>query len=164
MSINAGPLRKILELEYKKGYADSAVIGGLDRFLRNWADQAVESIAKPRQLTRFRKLLSNPNYASLTQPQRKEWIGSVLNFLDEIERGEENKGGAGLSPPVVKPSSKVKVSTATVSQSLDAPITVIKGISTSLATRFNKLGVKTVRDLLYFFPNRHLDYSQTKSI
>ena len=164
MSINAGPLRKILELEHKKGYADSAVIGGLDRFLRNWAGQAVESITRPRQLTRFRKLLSNPDYGSLTQPQRKEWIDGVLDFLDEIERGEEKKGEARLAPPSIKPTSKMRVPTATVKQSLDAPITVVKGISSSLATRFNKLGVKTVRDLLYFFPNRHLDYSQTKSI
>jgi len=33
-----------------------------------------------------------------------------------------------------------------------------------LATKFGKLGVKTVRDLLYFFPHRHLDYSQRKFI
>ncbi|MCL0047423.1 ATP-dependent DNA helicase RecG, partial [Thermodesulfovibrionales bacterium] len=37
-------------------------------------------------------------------------------------------------------------------------------MSSSLATKFNKLGVKTIRDLLYFFPRRHLDYSQRKSI
>jgi len=34
----------------------------------------------------------------------------------------------------------------------DASITTIKGISTSFAGKFGKLGVKTIRDLLYFFP------------
>ncbi|GAI84725.1 unnamed protein product, partial [marine sediment metagenome] len=48
--------------------------------------------------------------------------------------------------------------------SIDSPITVIKGISSSLATKFGRLGVKAVRDLLYFFPHRHLDYSQKKFI
>jgi ATP-dependent DNA helicase RecG len=47
---------------------------------------------------------------------------------------------------------------------LDSPITTVRGISTSLATKFGKLGVKTVRDLLYFFPHRHLDYSRIKHI
>ena len=47
---------------------------------------------------------------------------------------------------------------------LEAPVTVIKGISDKLATKFDKLGVKTVRDLLYFFPHRHVDYSQHKFI
>ena len=29
-------LKRILELEEKKGYTDKVVVGGLDRFLRNW--------------------------------------------------------------------------------------------------------------------------------
>ncbi|GAH96029.1 unnamed protein product, partial [marine sediment metagenome] len=40
----------------------------------------------------------------------------------------------------------------------------LRGVSTSLAAKFNRLGVKTIRDLLYFFPHRHLDYSQRKYI
>ncbi len=48
--------------------------------------------------------------------------------------------------------------------SLDSPITSIRGISSSLALKFGRLGVSTVRDLLYFFPRRHLDYSQIKPI
>jgi len=165
LSINAEPLRKILDLEHNKGYVDSAVIGGLDRFLRNWAGQAIESITKPKQLNRFRKLhLNNSNYASLTKQQRKQWVSDVLDFLGEVERGEGEKVEAELPPPAVKPSSGVTVSRTVASQSIDSPITVIRGISSTLATKFNKLGVKTVRDLLYFFPHRHLDYSQRKFI
>jgi ATP-dependent DNA helicase RecG len=33
-----------------------------------------------------------------------------------------------------------------------------------VAARFHRLGVKTIRDLLYFFPHRHLDFSQRKPI
>ena len=165
MSTNVEPLRKILDLEHKKGYVDSAVIGGLDRFLRNWAGQAIESITEPQQLNRFRKLrLINSNYASLTKQQRKQWVNDVLDFLDEVERGEGEKVEAKLPPLTGKPSSRAKVPAPVVRQSIDSPITVVRGISSSLATKFNKLGVKTVRDLLYFFPHRHLDYSQRKSI
>ena len=32
------------------------------------------------------------------------------------------------------------------------------------AAKFGKLGVKTIRDMLYFFPQRHLDYSKIKQI
>jgi len=74
LSINVEPLRKILELEHKKGYVDSAVIGGLDRFLGKWAGQAIESITNPQLLNRFRKLMVNSNYASLTKQQRIEWV------------------------------------------------------------------------------------------
>ena len=77
MLLNDEPLRKILGLERKKGYLDTAVIGGLDKFLHRWADQAVESINNPRLLNRFRQLV-NPGYSSLTRQQRQKWINSML--------------------------------------------------------------------------------------
>ncbi|GAI98495.1 unnamed protein product [marine sediment metagenome] len=46
--LNTESLRKILKLEHRKGYADSAVFGGLDKFLKNWAGQAIGSITDPR--------------------------------------------------------------------------------------------------------------------
>ena len=165
MSINVEPLRKILELEHKKGYGDSAVIGGLDRFLRNWAGQAIESITSPQQLTRFHELrLTSPNYASLTKQQRQQWVSNVLDFLAEAEAGEGEKVEA--QPPSVagRLPSKPTVHPTAPKESIDSPITVIRGVSSSLATKFNKLGVNTVRDLLYLFPHRHLDYSQRRFI
>ena len=162
--MNVAPLRKILELESKKGYLDSAVIGGLDRFLSNWAGQVTESITNPQLLNRFNKLhLANSNYALLTKESRQEWLKSVLDFLAEIEP-ERDRDEAKLPSVASRSSPKPKLNRTVLNQSIDSPITVIRGISASLATKFNKLGVKTVRDLLYFFPHRHLDYSQRKPI
>jgi len=79
LPIDVGPLHKILELECEKGYSDSAVFGGLDKFLQRWSGQTVGSITDPQLLSRFQKLrLVNSNYASLTREQRKHWVGSVL--------------------------------------------------------------------------------------
>jgi len=175
--INTEPLRKVLELEHKKGYLDSAVFGGLDKFLRNWTGQAIGSITNSQLLSRFHKLhLINSSYASLTREQRKEWVKSVLEWVAEAERMEEEKGGDKLPEESIMPSSsprltparrlssRVRRQSTVANQSIDSPITVIRGVSSSLATRFKRLGVNTVRDLLYFFPRRHLDYSQTKFI
>jgi len=52
-SLNTESLRKILELECRKGYTDSTVFGGLDKFLRNWAGQAIASVTDPQLLNRF---------------------------------------------------------------------------------------------------------------
>ena len=164
LSIDIGSLRKILELEQKKGYLDSAVIGGLDRFLRNWSGPAVESIASPRLLSRFRKLgLAKFNYASLNEQQRKEWAEGLLDFLNELQHGRGERSRAKPVPAIGKSPSRAR-QPSTTPRSLDLPINVIMGISSNLATKFNKLGVKTIRDLLYFFPNRHLDYSQRKTV
>ncbi|MFC1902724.1 ATP-dependent DNA helicase RecG [Chloroflexota bacterium] len=178
MPINAEPLRKVLELEHKKGYLDSAVFGGLERFLRNWTGQTIESITDPRLLDRFHKLhLIDSNYASLTEEQRREWVKGVLRWIDEAEQVENGKGGAKLPeesikpPPSPKPdpttgrsSSMARRRSAVTDQSIDSPVTILKGVSQSLAAKFKRLGVNTIRDLLYFFPRRHLDYSQRKFI
>jgi len=166
LPIDNRPLRKVLALEQNKDYTDSAVIGGLDRFMRKWAERAAESITTPRQLKNFHQLnLLNSSYASMTKPQRQDWVKSILDFLDEAEHKEIKSQKAKLPPiPKVTKPAKPRVPTPVTTQSLDSPITIIKGISANMAAKFNKLGVKTVRDLLYFFPHRHLDYSQRKTI
>ena len=165
MAVNVKPLRQILKLECQKGYLDSVVIGGLDRFLRRWASQATESTTNPQLLAHLRKLhLINSKYALLSKEQRKKWVKGVLSFLAELEQQGEERGEAKLAPLANQPVSGQKRQKAVASKSLDLPITAVKGISSSLAVKFNKLGVNTVRDLLYFFPHRHLDYSQRKYI
>ena len=165
MSINAEPLRKILELEHQKGYLDSAVIGGLDKLLQGWAAKVMPLITSTQLLTRFQQLhLANPDYAAKTKQQRKQWVGDVLNWLADAMPETEGKATTVATPKARPPSSKRRTPIVPSKQSLDSPITVIRGVSSTLATKFKKLGVQTIRDLLYFFPHRHLDYSQRKSI
>ncbi|UCB43942.1 MAG: ATP-dependent DNA helicase RecG [Dehalococcoidales bacterium] len=157
-------LRKILKLELSKGYADTAVIGGLDRFLQNWSGPAIASISNRRLLGRFRKLgLDKPHYATLTREQRQQWAAEVLNLLEEILAEAEKKPGPKSAPRTSHPTPRAR-QPGPVAGSLDSPITVVKGISASTATRFEKLGVRTIRDLLYLFPHRHLDYSRIKTV
>ncbi|MDD5288767.1 MAG: ATP-dependent DNA helicase RecG, partial [Dehalococcoidales bacterium] len=165
--IDTSSLRKILELEQRKGYSDSAVFGGLDKFFRQWTEKTSGAITNRPLLTKFHKLrLDNSKYASLTPPQRQEWVKDVLDFATELERGKTDKSApAGkVAVKAEKPPIKQKMPKIVSGQSLDASITAIKGISTSLSVRFGKLGVKTIRDLLYFFPSRHIDYSQMKTV
>ena len=166
--MNVEPLRKILELEQKKGYVDSAVIGGLDKFLRNWTGQAIESVTNPHLLKRFHQLVVKSSYASLTRQPRKEWVNAVLSLIAEIESGDAGEVKRPKKPPAPPARKKARITDRPPAQikggSIESPIIIAKGISTSLAAKFGKLGVKTVRDLLYFFPHRHLDYSQVKVI
>jgi ATP-dependent DNA helicase RecG len=168
MPINAESLLKILSLEKQRGCADTAVIGGLDKFLANWSAGAVESLNTHRVLRQFHKLFK-PGYGTMSREQRAVWIDNVFTFVKDLE----NKDNKIESPPKnntpspvrKKPALKAAVSSpVSGNQALDVPVTAVKGISTALSSRFNKMGVKTVRDLLYFFPHRHLDYSKLKTI
>ncbi|MFC1860887.1 ATP-dependent DNA helicase RecG [Chloroflexota bacterium] len=168
MSVNIESLYKVLDLEKKKGCLNSAVIGGLDRFLCNWSDKVIHSVTNPELLDRFYKLhLIKPDYASLTPQQRHNWIDNVLLFLANIEHMEAEDSDKNPKSKSRKPARTLPGKTTITNelgiipdQSLDSSITVVKGINASLAKKLEKLGVLTIRDLLYFFPNRHLDYSQ----
>jgi ATP-dependent DNA helicase RecG len=162
LALNDGPLRKVLELESAKGYADTAVIGGLDKFLRRWAAQAMASITTPSLLAQFRKLrLDDPKYASLTREQRRKWLADILAFLESIK---EEKAEVKPPPKKVAPRKRPVAVPKATGQSLDLPITSLQGVSTAMAAKFRRLGVQTIRELLYFFPHRHLDYSRTNYI
>ena len=165
--IDVSSLRKILELEQKKGYSDSTVFGGLDKFIRQWSDKTIPLITDRSLIPGFQKLhLRDSKYASLTPQQRQDWVRHVLEFAAELEHGKVAKSApipkltAKLTRPALKPVAPVIISR----QSLDTSITTIKGISTGFAVKFGKLGVRTIRDFLYFFPSRHLDYSRMKTV
>lgn len=172
MPVNFEPLRKILELEQKKGYDNSAVFGGLERFLANWAGPATQSLASPQLVKRFRELCRvGSGYTAMSYPERKVWADSMFEFASKAESTKKETTPAAKarkSPSATKTATKApkpaKLSSPGSGYSPDSPIMVVKGISTGLSGKFAKLGVKTIRDLLYFFPHRHIDYSQKKTI
>ncbi|HEU65045.1 MAG TPA: ATP-dependent DNA helicase RecG [Chloroflexi bacterium] len=153
-------LRNVLELECRKGYTDKAVIGGLDKYLHKQAERIRHSVSNPQLLKDFGKLdLANANYASYSPDERKRWIANVLGWLDKLEKPVESCQMSAIS--------RQKAATAPSqrrTEGLDSPITIIKGITPGVASKFARLNVGSVRDLLYFFPRRYVDYSRRKLI
>jgi ATP-dependent DNA helicase RecG len=47
---------------------------------------------------------------------------------------------------------------------MNAPLTVLNGVGKVMADKYESVGVKTLGDLLYYFPRRYDDYSQLKPI
>ncbi len=157
-------LRRVLELEQRRGYDNTAVIGGLDRFLRNWGTKGRDFITTPRYLSRFHELhLDNADYSSLSREERKVWTTNVLAFLTLLESPPKSVRTRS-APKKKSPARKIEEPKGAWGGPLDVLVTRIKGISTVLASRFGKLGVSTVRDLLYFFPHRYLNYSDERHI
>ncbi|HVN56230.1 MAG TPA: ATP-dependent DNA helicase RecG [Anaerolineaceae bacterium] len=54
--------------------------------------------------------------------------------------------------------------TAAAKLGLSAPLTVLPGIGPKHAETLSRLGLKTLGDMLYYFPRRYDDYSQLKTI
>ncbi len=52
----------------------------------------------------------------------------------------------------------------TVMTLLTADVTAVPGVGPSVATRLHALGIRTVRDLLFYYPREHRDYSKLEKI
>jgi ATP-dependent DNA helicase RecG len=143
----------------------------------------------PQLLSGFDELnLAKSNYGSYGVDERKKWMANVLGWLDEMEGKTNQKSSqeSVISRQETKASSQEsgvrRQETEASSQEpgvrrqetgdssqrrregLDSPITVLKGIAPTVANKFAKLNVRTLGDLLYFFPRRYVDYSRRKPI
>ena len=178
-------LRNVIELEAQRDYNNSAVVGGMDRFLERWHHQmAILIPAGPDSSPLFQQ-----RYAELSPVQRKQWaklwLGLIENgapvasaVLDSHEPPPTNGLPAhepSLSEEAPSPlsaaSERVTISRSRpafrlppAGQSVDASVDRLRGISSRMSERLKRLDVATVRDLLYLFPRRHEDYSNVVRI
>ncbi|MHB8086045.1 MAG: ATP-dependent DNA helicase RecG [Dehalococcoidia bacterium] len=157
-------LAVILKLETNNGYSDRAVIGGLDKFLHKWAAENLANKSPSSHAARLRSLLfEGSDYAAKSNSERKQWVQKVLDELDKKEAGGEKRKQEIKTPPTIS-KQPPPVQKVTTGLALDMPVTAIKGVGENIAGRLAKLGVDRVRDLLYNFPRRFLDFSSKRTI
>ena len=176
MSLSIDKLRSVIALERKKTFQNTAVIGGLDKFLANWATEAAPLISDKTRLAKFRNIFTTFDYAALPMAERAAALDNLIAFVEGIETAPVAR--KIISPKTVSetpsqvaepaPSYRKKpAKTASITpppSSLALPVTALKGINEATSARFKKLGIKNIRDLLYHFPARHVDYSHTAKI
>ena len=150
-------LRNILALESKNGYQNRAVAGGLDRFLERLRADPVPHPAL-RELIGLGML--NVAYGALSAERRETWVREAERVIGETPaaparaaKPQKPKAPAQTKPPEPPPAV-----------TLDSPVTSLRSVSRGTAGKLERLRVATVRELLYLFPNRHLDYSQRRTV
>jgi ATP-dependent DNA helicase RecG len=163
--IEVEPLRTILQMESQRGYSNTTVVGGLDRYIVHWARQSKNRSVFPKELNYFKKAqFSSSYYASLDEQKRKLWIAKLLNWLNAIEEPTVSEPQIQKQERYHIPIDKSKASPIPPPNTIDSPVTVLKGIKAAMAAKLGRLCIKTIRDILYFFPRRHIDYTVRKPI
>jgi ATP-dependent DNA helicase RecG len=156
-------LRAILNLEIKNGYADRAVIGGLDKYIQKWVRENLPASATSAGPARLQSLLlSLPPYAEKGKPERAAWIEQVLKATGGPPAVQKKTTQKKITPSSPRIAKSAPSSTAVAG--LDSALTVIKGVGDTIAKKLARLGTNTIRDLLYFFPRRFMDFSQRRTI
>jgi len=143
-------LTKILTLEAGQDYRGRSVMGGLDRFLDRWANEVQEAGADPETVAVARRWAERfAGYNELSSAERQAVVTEALAWLQTRQAVAPLPSAPPRVAPVLGP---------------DAPVTVIQGVSKTMERNLARLGITTVRDLLYHFPRRYDDFSQLKKI
>ncbi|MEC9309226.1 MAG: ATP-dependent DNA helicase RecG [Chloroflexota bacterium] len=170
-------LHHILQLEQSRGHDDKAVAGGLDKFLVYWHTPINEFLSANPELPHP----LHPDYSAFSTEQRIIWTSDWLETLEHASFTENPSPLDTSSSPTpsissVTPKQREDVSDARAAQvnhlrgertyglGLDIPIDRLRGISSKLSSKFAKLDVTSIRDLLYHFPRRYNDFSRTYKI
>ena len=150
-------LRKILAMEAANGFQDQAVQGGLDRFLATMRSDTAHPAVRSLE---DRGMLS-VEYRALDEPRRQRWTEEVEHLLAPYAPASppSRRAAARRPPPGLAPPSR-----PAPPATLDSPASALRSVTRTHILRLAKLGVETVHDLVFLFPNRHLDYSKRRTV
>ena len=139
---NLEQVKKAVEIEVKHKYIN---INGKSKSFSSFICSVLrKEIKQNPDNPKWKVLLEHfERYPMETVPSRKK---SIERFVSVVK-------AQYIDPPKSEPVSADK---KPLSQ---ADVTYIKGVGPKIAYIFNKLGIYTASDLLYYFPRKHIDYS-----
>lgn len=139
--IKIGTLIELLNKEIVSGFSDGTVVGGVDKFLLKNAHQ-------------LKPVLGNIKaYSRLDQSNRMQWVEQILKTLSIYN-----------SPDFIYKSQKFRI------EFLNQKIDQIPKVNLPRKTKihsiklFSELGIKTIFDLITYFPSRYNDFSDIRKI
>ena len=141
-------------METSNGFQDQAVTGGLDRFLRNLERAPAQHPAM--QVLAEHGMLS-VGYQDLDASRRERWVREAERLLATVDL-------TPVTPPRTRAGTAPRRRAEPVPVTLDSSAEHLRAVTHANAERLQRLGVRTVRDLTYLFPNRHLDYSKRRTV
>ena len=193
-------LLKILKLEIELGCENKAVVGGLEKYVPTWVNEAQTANIDGKIVKEVTNRLNE--YRQLTPEKRPGEIKLIQDLVRSAAATYRPSPRPG-KPPVQQPSAtrfppavptegrppqqsttnrppqnipqvKIPPSPTQITQpieaknqpalGLNAPLTVLHGIGPKNAELLETINLRTLEDLLYYFPRRYDDYSQLKTI
>lgn len=187
MLSSVAKLQKFFKLEVERGHDNRAVVGGLDKILPSWENEArsnqlseetiqiiidglrtypdLEPEDRAKTLNRLLECLptgdNGPDFGGVP-PTNTNPTPAITNRTQKSSpRVTNNSTSAGSTPP--GPNQRQPPLPPDLS-GLKAPLTVMPGVGSRYAQALSGLDLNTIEDLLVYFPRRYDDYSQLKPI
>ncbi|MBD2183971.1 ATP-dependent DNA helicase RecG [Planktothrix sp. FACHB-1355] len=174
-------LHKALEVEEKNGFTD--LMGKQYRFSEFLClefGKIPSNLATEWRRQWLEKAAQFARYANLILEERQNLIAQTRQFLQQIEPGTESQGqrenptpnpdpsterGARAKENLSAPAKNGKSKNLSFSAiSLEQPLSSLAEVGPRKSQYLARLGLLTVRDLLFYYPRDYIDYSRQVSI
>ena len=106
------------------------------------------------------------NYPNLALAEKKDLVAQVRKYLNQLEEELETK-----TPPKIYELKNQNPTTPIVTEvskklapKIDQKLSVLPEIGIKKAESLARLGLHTVRDLLFYYPRDHIDYARQVNI
>lgn len=169
-------LQKALSIEAERGFNDlEGKQQRFSEFLQMALDQPPADLPSSEQ-RRWQELGKQFNgYSELTFSQRQHLVADTRRFLHQMRQTWETATQPTSEAPLTgdgSPSSKaaarvpktLPLASSSSTLTLDQALTYVPGVGPKSAEKLSKLGLYTVRDLLYYYPRDHIDYARQVTI
>lgn len=169
-------IQKFFKHETDLGYEDRAVMGGLEKIISPWEDEA-RGDGLPEEL--IQAVCGRlQDYRRLSPASRRDVLLGLQRRIQRFIDGE-SLPPAEISPPITDTGQHKEITQKSAPKAfspmprvvsrdqtvgLDAPVTVLSGVGQAVAKILAHLGIHTLGDMLYYLPRRYDDYSALKPI
>ncbi|NET86684.1 MAG: ATP-dependent DNA helicase RecG [Kamptonema sp. SIO1D9] len=158
-------LHKALAVEAERGFTD--LQGNQYRFSEffelNFQQPPPEGMSSQKQ--RWRNFAIHfANYPQMTTQQRQNLLLQVRDFLKEFQQSLETPSLFSQPQQAVTTSIVAEVKSEDEVIKLDQLVSEIKNIGRTKSLLLQRLGLATVRDVLFYYPRQHIDYSRQVNI
>jgi ATP-dependent DNA helicase RecG len=164
-------ITKFLILEIERNFDNRSVFGGLQKVCQTWKQEALMQGVSIELVNKICEILAN--YDSLDGNQRDLAIQLIMDKINP----------QSSSPPIIEPKKEFKTESVNredkpgnnpvpppienefdIEKALSNPVTNIPGIGNYRAQGLSKLKIFSIKDLIYYFPRKHEDFSNLKTI
>lgn len=165
----AGVLQRALLLERQQGFGDRAAVGGLSSFSRLQLER--DRTGNPG-LRHAVSVLSS--YRESDRRGREAKVTEALQALltRTAPSTSASVTGRSVTPQLPEPAGRRKpparprppLTVVRSPEELDRPVMTLRGVGPNVARTLAVVNVRTVRDLLYYFPRTHYDFTDKRAI
>jgi ATP-dependent DNA helicase RecG len=155
-------LQKALSVEAERGFND--LEGNQHRFSEflslSLSQPPEQLLADDRD--RWQHLSTQfTQYSELSFAQRQHLVADTRRFFQHVRQVAEQANQPAKPAKLAKTTDLVDSNQRV---SLDQALTFLPGVGAKSAEKLVKLGLYTVRDLLFFYPRDHVDYARQVNI